>query len=128
MIIPLLFQFKTILFSILSGIITGILFDFYRVIRGHNKNKLLSTFQDLLFWILSSIIVFVFLLYTNYALIVPYVYLYIVLGIYIYLKILSEYILKVQYSIYGFIGKLFRMSFNHLFYPLKLIFYNKSKK
>ena len=128
MIIPLLFQFRTILFSILSGIITGILFDFYRVIRGHNKNKALAIFQDLLFWILSSIIVFIFLLYTNYALIVPYVYLYITLGIYIYLKVLSSYILKVQYAIYRFIAKAFRLGFNHLFYPLKLIFYNKSKK
>ncbi|MBB6630129.1 spore cortex biosynthesis protein YabQ [Clostridium algidicarnis] len=128
MIIPLLFQFKTILFSILSGIITGILFDFYRIIRGHNKNKVLAVFQDLLFWILASIIVFVFLLYTNYALIVPYVYLYIALGIYIYLKLLSKYILKVQYAIYRFIAKVFRVGFNHVFYPLKLIFYNKSKK
>ncbi|WP_029451487.1 spore cortex biosynthesis protein YabQ [Clostridium algidicarnis] len=128
MIIPLLFQLKTILFSILSGIITGILFDFYRIIRGHNKNKVLAVFQDLLFWILASIIVFVFLLYTNYALIVPYVYLYIALGIYIYLKLLSEYILKLQYAIYRFIAKVFRVGFNHVFYPLKLIFYNKSKK
>ncbi|MBU3196897.1 spore cortex biosynthesis protein YabQ [Clostridium algidicarnis] len=128
MIIPLLFQFKTILFSILSGIITGVLFDFYRIIRGHNKNKVLAVFQDLLFWILASIIVFIFLLYTNYALIVPYVYLYIALGIYIYLKLLSKYILKVQYAIYRFIAKVFRVGFNHVFYPLKLIFYNKSKK
>ncbi|MBU5592095.1 spore cortex biosynthesis protein YabQ [Clostridium sp. MSJ-4] len=128
MIVPLVFQFKILLFSILAGFITGILFDFYRIIRGYNNNKVLVIIEDFLFWILASLIVFIFLLYTNYAFIGVYVYLYIILGIYLHLKIFSRYLLKIQYSLYRIIAKTFRLLFNYLSYPFKLIFYDENKK
>lgn len=127
MIISLVFQFKILIFSIIAGFITGVLFDFYRIIRGLNIKKFFIIIEDLLFWILCSLIVFTFLLYTNYAFIGVYVYLYITLGIYIYIKLFSKIFLKVQHIIIKRISKFFRLIVHSISYPFKLIFYNGNK-
>ena len=85
MVIPLTMQFKIILFSFLAGIVTGVLFDIYRYIRGAKVIKYLVIIEDLLFWILCSLVVFVFLLYTQFAILSVYVYMYLILGIIFYL-------------------------------------------
>ena len=70
-------QFNIVLYSILSGILTGILFDLYNIIRGVKVPKIIVFIEDILFWILAAIIVFTFLLYTSYAFLGPYVYIFI---------------------------------------------------
>ena len=72
MLLDINIQFKIVIFAILSGIIIGFLFDIYREFRGVCKNKILITIEDILFWIWCSLIVFVFLLKYNYALIGVY--------------------------------------------------------
>ena len=56
MLLDINIQFKIVIFAILSGIIIGFLFDIYREFRGVCKNKILITIEDILFWILSGII------------------------------------------------------------------------
>ena len=110
MIISLINQVKLIIFSLLSGIITGVFFDIYRLIRGfENPNKVLTIIQDLLFWILTSIVVFIFLMYTNEGYINFYVYVCLIIGVYLYLKLLSRVFIKVQYKLLKFNGKVFRV-------------------
>ena len=58
-------QFNIVIYSLLAGILTGMFFDVYRIIRGLNVNKILIWIEDLLFWILCSGIIFTFLLYFN---------------------------------------------------------------
>ena len=60
-------QFSIILYAMLAGILTGAMFDLYRIIRGSNVNKIVIAIEDILFWILAAMAVFAFLLYTNYA-------------------------------------------------------------
>ncbi len=130
MIISLISQIKLVIFSLLSGIITGVLFDLYRLIRGfENPNKVLTIIQDLLFWTLTSIVIFIFLMYTNEGYINFYVYLCLIIGVYLYLKLISRAFLKGQYRLLKFNGKVFRVVFNVVFYPVDLLLYKlKIKK
>jgi len=130
MIISLIGQVKLIVFSLFSGIITGIFFDIYRLIRGFkNPNKYVTIVQDLLFWILTSIVVFTFLMYTNEGYINFYVYVCLIIGVYLYLKLLSKVFIRVIYKLLMFNGKVFRVVKNAILYPANLLFYKlKIKK
>ncbi|MBU3145879.1 spore cortex biosynthesis protein YabQ [Clostridium sp. CF012] len=124
MIISLINQVKLIIFGLLSGVITGMLFDVYRLIRGfENPNKILTIIQDLLFWTLTSIVVFIFLMYTNEGYINFYVYVCLIIGAYLYLKLLSRVFIRVQYKLLKFNGKSFRVVWNHVLYPANLLLY-----
>ncbi len=130
MMISLMGQLKLIIFSLLSGIITGVFFDIYRLIRGfENPNKFLTIIQDLLFWTLTSIVVFIFLMYTNEGYINFYVYVCLIIGVYLYLKLLSRVFIKLQYRSLKFNGRVVRVVLNVILYPANLLFYKlKIKK
>lgn len=129
MLISMTIQIKLVFFSIFAGIITGILFDIYRVLRGfENPKKILTFLEDILFWIFASLIVFIFLLLTNYAYMGIYVYMYIALGIYIYIKLISKIFIKIQYRIIKIGGKIFRITKNTLMYPFDLVLYKIKSK
>ncbi len=130
MIISLIGQVNLIIFSLLAGIITGVFFDIYRLIRGfENPNKVLTIIQDLLFWTLTSIVVFIFLMYTNKGYINFYVYVCLIIGVYLYLKLLSGVFIRVQYKLIIFNGKVFRVVWNAVLYPANLLVYKlKIKK
>lgn len=122
-------QFNLLIFSLLAGVITGVLFDLYRVIRGfEDPNRIITFFEDTLFWILTSIIIFIFLLKTNYAYMRGYVYGSIALGIIIYMGFISKYFIKLLYEFIKNFSKAIRISFNLLFYPIKLLFYKLKRK
>lgn len=116
-------QFNIVLFSILAGIITGILFDIYIIIRGFNNIKIIMIIEDILFWILTSVVVFTFLLYTNYAFLTPYVYIFISCTILFYIRFISKYFSDIEKLILESILKCIRIVLKNLFYPLKLVFY-----
>ena len=129
MILSLTMQVKLVVFSILAGALTGILFDFYRTFRGfENIPKIFIILEDILFWIFASILVFIFLLYTNYAVMGVYVYLYMAFGIYIYMKLISNFFTKIQYKFIKLSSKVIRIIMNFTFYPLKLLLYSLNSK
>ncbi|MCM0649004.1 spore cortex biosynthesis protein YabQ [Clostridium swellfunianum] len=122
-------QFNLLLFSLLAGVITGVLFDLYRVFRGlENPNIVVTFIEDTLFWILTGIIVFIFLLMTNHAYMREYVYIAIAAGILLYMVLLSKYFIKAQYKIVRTTAKYIRITFNFAFYPLQLLFYSLKRK
>ncbi|MCY6485715.1 spore cortex biosynthesis protein YabQ [Clostridium aestuarii] len=125
MIIPINTQINLIFYSIVAGILTGILFDIYRIIRGFENPDVIITFiEDILFWIFSGILVFIFLLYNGYAYIGFYLYLYITIGLYSYFRLLSKQFLKFQFKVIKIISKFFRIVKNLLVYPIQLMIYN----
>ena len=129
MLVSIQFQFNVLFFSFLSGMLIGVLFDVYRLLRGIGKPVNIVTFiSDLLFWLLTSIVVFIFLLYTSYAYIGIYVYLYIALGTYVYYKILSKSLILFLLRTSKTSAKVIRIMKNYIFYPVQLIFYNINSK
>ncbi|MGM9973229.1 MAG: spore cortex biosynthesis protein YabQ [Clostridiaceae bacterium] len=120
-------QFRIIMFSFMAGLITGFIFDIYRIIRGRKVIKYIVFIEDLLFWILCSLVIFVFLLYTQFAVLSVYVYIYIIFGIIFYLWFFSKYFLKAEKKIIDFVWKFLRVFIKFFAYPFKILFYRQKK-
>lgn len=116
-------QVNIVLYSLISGFITGMLFDMYRGIRGLNTINILIIVEDLLFCILIALIIFTFLLYTNYAFLTPYVYIFIIIAVLIYFKFISKYFYVGEIIIAKLFYKLIRIVLKNVLYPLKIIVY-----
>lgn len=121
-------QLNIIFYSFLSGIITGILFDEYRIIRGSNCIKIIFIIEDILFWTLTAIIIFIFLLYNSYAFLGVYVYLFIIISLSVYFKFISKYIIIVEKIIGKVVIRSLRVIFKHLIYPIKIFMLKMGNK
>lgn len=117
-------QIDIIVYSILAGILVGILFDFYKIIRGAKVSKIVMAIEDLLFWILTALVVFVFLLLNNYAFLGPYVYVFMMVTLLFYIKLISPIVLQIERKIISIFLIFIRITFKNIIYPIKVIYYN----
>ncbi|MDS0525298.1 spore cortex biosynthesis protein YabQ [Clostridium sp. SHJSY1] len=113
-------QLNIVIYSLIAGGITGILFDAYRIIRGLKIPKFLIFIEDILFWILCALAIFSFLLYTNYAFLGVYVYLFIFISLTLYFKLVSKYIIYWEKIIAKVIYKILKILFKNFIYPFKI--------
>ncbi|MFX0549661.1 spore cortex biosynthesis protein YabQ [Hathewaya histolytica] len=128
MLFPIDFQLRLFIFSIIAGFLTGTLFDIYRLIRGvSHPGNIVTIIQDTLFWIFTSILVFIFLLYTNYAYVSIYIYILIFIGILVYLKFLSDLCILILYNLNKFLFKSIRIFIKHLMFPVSILIYKLKK-
>ncbi len=114
-------QFNIVFYALISGLILGIFFDIYRIIRGKKEHKIIRMIQDILFWILSAFIIFTFLLYKNYAFLGTYVYLCMGIGLFIYLKLFSKLVYKIEKVVFNGIKTLLRRGYKNLSYPFRIM-------
>lgn len=130
MVISISKQLGLLIFSFLSGLITGVFFDIYRSIRmDKNLSPIIKIIEDILFWCLAAIAIFIFLLYNNCAFIGIYVYLWIAIGLYIYIFFISKYLNPIFIYMVQNINKFFRIVINIIVYPFKILIYKiKSNK
>ena len=117
-------QFSIILYALLAGILTGLMFDLYRIIRGSKVPKFIIAIEDTLFWILAAMIIFAFLLYTNYAFLGAYVYIFMLISLGLYMKFISNRCIRFELEVVNILSKVFRIIFKNIIYPFKIIFYN----
>ncbi|MCQ2969107.1 MAG: spore cortex biosynthesis protein YabQ [Clostridium sp.] len=120
--LPINIQLSIIVYSFLSGLLTGGMFDLYRIIRGSKVPKPIIVIEDILFSVLAAMIVFTFLLYTDYAFLGTYVYIFMILAVFIYMKFISPTFISIERSIFNFIGKAMRILLKDIGYVTKLIF------
>lgn len=121
-------QFSIILYALLAGILTGLMFDLYRIIRGSKVPKIIIVVEDILFWGLSAMVVFTFLLYTNYAFLGVYVYAFMLISLGLYMKFVSNKCIRFELKVVNGVGKMLRVIFKNIIYPFKFIFYNITGK
>ena len=121
-------QINILFYSLLAGLLIGILFDLYKMLRGYKVHKMIMFFEDILFWILSAIIVFTFLLFMNYAFLGPYVYLFIGISILVYYKFISEYFIFVGKYIITILVTMIRVIIKSISYPFKILMSKFQKK
>ena len=100
----------------LEGVLIGIIFDFFRILRKSFKTKDFVTYiQDIFFWIIVGII----FLYSMYKFCDGELRLFMIigtiLGISIYIVTISRIVIKVTVFILEIIKKI-------LIFPLKIIF------
>ena len=114
-------QLYTFLIFILTGFIIGILFDVFRILRRSFKTLDFITYiQDIAFWILAGAILLYSIFKFNNGELRGYIFVGIILGVILYLLILSKYFLKVSVKIIEYIK-------NIIGYPIKKVanFINK---
>lgn len=114
-------QFDIVMYSLVAGVLTGILFDVYRIVRGVKIPKVIIVIEDLLFWSLCTLVIFTFLLYTNYAFLGTYVYIFIFIALALYFKLLSHFVVIMENTIGKIVCKIFRVVIKNFLYPFRVI-------
>lgn len=127
------------LIFIITGIIIGLLFDFFRIYRKIVKTSDFVTYlQDMMFWILSGMIVLYAVFIFNNGELRLFMFLGILLGTIIYMIFISTYIIKINVKIINMIIKFLKIiiiPFNFIygiihkiiFKPITFLFINVNK-
>ena len=107
----------------INGILIGILFDIFRVLRKSFKTNDITTYiEDILFWILTGIL----LLYSIFTFSNGEIRLYMFLGVFfgclIYMLVISKYFIKINLKIVLFLKRIIETILKTLVIPLKFIF------
>lgn len=122
MLIPVRTQLYYFITTIAAGLIVGIMFDSYRSIRSFKKpNRLMEAISDIMFWILVSLIIFTFFMYTNNAAIRYYTFIGIFIGAIIYLKIISKKVLGFMRFFLYYLIKAIRFFVQIIILPFRLL-------
>lgn len=113
-------QLKILTIFAISGITISILFDIFRIRRKVWKApNLLTYFEDILFWIISAIILlYTVMKYTTGELRI-YMFVGLFIGILIYFKFFSKLIVNFFSSIIKFIITIIVRIFKIILYPFK---------
>lgn len=116
-------QLLSIVISVFAGLAVGILFDLYRTINYILKpSKVFTHFMDLLFWIITGCVVFAILLRAYFADIRAYTFIGMGIGIFIYFKLFSEYVLIFFRFVFRMIGKMLRIIVVIVITPFKILY------
>ena len=101
------YEFNVFLAFILIGLSIGLLFDLFRILRRVYKTPdFITILQDIVFWIISGIIILLGIFVLNEGKIRAYLFLGIFIGISLYIAIISKTIMKLGVSILNSFNKI----------------------
>lgn len=119
----------------LTGVAIGILFDFFRILRKSIKTSNIITYiQDILFWILTGIIILYSIWYFNNGELRIFVFLGIIIGILIYMTTFSNIVVKLFTKILVFLINILKIPFKLIYTSIQkiitkiLVLFNKITK
>lgn len=93
---------------IITGMIIGVLFDIFRIIRKSFKTPDFITYiEDILFWILTGFVLLFTIFTFNNGEIRIYIFVGLILGFILYLLTISKYFIKFSVCVLTFIKKIF---------------------
>ena len=111
------------LIFISNGVIIGILFDFFRILRKSFKTSDIITYiEDLLFWILTGFTILYFIFTFNNGEIRLFMFLAIGIGIIAYILLFSSYVIKINVTIIKFLKNIIIRTFSFISIPFKFIY------
>ena len=123
-----------IVFS-LTGVVIGILFDFFRILRRSFKTSNIITYvEDVLFWILTGVLILYNIWYFNNGEIRIYMFLGIIMGLLIYMLTLSNIIVSLFSKILKMLIRILEIPFKtiisifHKIITIIIKIFNKFKK
>ena len=107
----------------LTGVAIGVLFDFFRILRRTIKTSNIITYiEDVLFWILTGLLILYNIWYFNNGEIRIYMFLGIIMGVLIYMSTLSNILIKIFSKILQTIIKVLELPFKTIFLIFRKIF------
>lgn len=116
-------QIRVLIVFNITGIIIGLIFDFFRAQRRAIKTiNFITYIQDVLFWILSgAVIIAATIKYTDGE-IRSYMVLGLIVGVVFYFTLLSKYVLKFVSCIVSYMVKLASYITSFVFKWVKIVF------
>jgi len=94
----------------LTGVAIGVLFDFFRILRRTIKTSNFITYiEDILFWILTGLLILYNIWFFNNGEIRIYMFFGIIIGVLIYMSTLSNILIKTFSTILQTIIKIFKV-------------------
>ena len=107
---------------VLIGLIIGLLFDIFRILRISFKTKDIVTYvEDIVFWIITGILVLYSIFIFNNGEIRLFIFIGIAIGVILYIMLFSSYIIKCSVYIVNFIKKVIGTLFKIILIPLKYL-------
>ena len=113
-------EFYIFLFSINYGLILGGIYDCYKVLRYFSKpKKFLTAVEDILFWLIITLIIFFFLLNKTDGIIRGFVIFGFIIGYIFYIKVISKYSYYLLKKIFWLIFTVINEIIKIILYPFK---------
>ncbi len=115
-------QLELFFIFIISGFVIGLLFDFFRILRKTIKTADFVTYvEDILFWILTGFIILYSVFKYNNGEIRIFMFLAIIIGMLLYLTLISKYLLIISTTIINFIKNIFIKIFEIIKIPFTIL-------
>ena len=93
---------------IINGFLIGIFFDIFRILRKSFKtNDFFTYLEDIIFWILSGMLILYSIFVFNNGEIRGYFFLSIIIGVIIYMLIFSKVFIKINVGLIDILKKIF---------------------
>lgn len=106
----------------INGIIIGLLFDIFRILRRSFKTSDIMTYiQDILFWILTGLILLYSIFTFSNGEIRFYMFLGVFLGCLIYMLLFSKYFIKINVKIILVLKKVIGKMLSIVLFPINII-------
>ena len=113
----------------LNGIIIGILFDIFRILRKSFKTcDIITYIEDILFWILTGLILLYSVFTFSEGEIRFYMFMAVFLGCIIYMLMFSKYFIKINVTIIVTIKNIISKILSIVIFPIKVIIINPIRK
>lgn len=107
---------------IINGILIGIIFDIFRILRRSFKTPNIITYiEDALFWTFSALTVLYTLFVFNNGEIRGYIFIGLLLGVTFYMLFFSRTIVKISVKVIGFFKNILYSILKVIIYPFKII-------
>ena len=115
-------QLYLFLIFILNGLLIGLLFDFFRILRKAIKTSdLITCIEDIIFWILTGLIILYTIFTYNNGEIRLFMFMAITIGIILYMLLISKFIMGISLKIINFVKKIISIIINIIKIPIKLL-------
>ena len=99
-------QLVTFFIYIVSGIIIGLFFDVFRILRKSIKTSNTFTYiEDFIFWVIVGIFLIWEIFNISYGELRSYIFIGLIIGIIFYMFSFSKYFIKINVKILDFIKK-----------------------
>jgi len=112
----------------MTGVVIGILFDFFRILRKSIKtSNFLTYIEDIIFWIITGLLILYNIWYFNNGEIRIFMFLGIILGVFIYMSTLSLIFIKIFSTLLQTLIKIFAIPFKAIavFFRKIIIFFER---
>ena len=116
-------QAHIFLIFIINGLVIGLLFDCFRILRRTFKTSNIVTYiQDILFWILTGFILLYSIFTFSNGEIRLYMFIGVILGCILYMLLFSNYFIKINVKILTVIKSILTVIIQTILKPFLFIF------